>query len=84
MAGVNGKVYTRSIQLSNLKKAVELLEYPFVDFSKLRLPDPTFSAFYEKENTLDEKQAKRKETNDKHEAAKAAREERNRDKRKKI
>ena len=78
--------YVRGIALKNLQKAVEHLTHQQVNFEALKLADPTFTAFFAKENSkvsepktkiIDERKAR-------HLKAKAEREERNRDKRKKI
>ena len=84
MKGVHGQ-YVRGIELENIQKAIELLEHPQVDFKKLRLEDPTFKAFFDKlkvsKNTA--KGKAKAESKAKNEKAKAARNEINRDKRKK-
>ena len=78
--------YVRGIALKNLQKAVEHLTHQQVNFEALKLADPTFTAFFAKEKSkgsepiakvIDERQAR-------HLKAKAEREERNRDKRKKT
>lgn len=79
---VHSQVYTHGMGLLALAETLELLKYP-MEFE--RVPDPTFSAYF---NTAggrgeDEKKAARAAKQAEHLAAKAAREERNRDKRKK-
>lgn len=78
--------YVRGIELVNLQTAVELLKHSQVNFEALKLDDPTFSAFFANEEIKKKNPAAidRAEKLARHEAAKAAREERNRDKRKKA
>lgn len=38
--------------LTMYEKTVEQIAYPFIDFSPLRLPDPTFSTFFAEEGTF--------------------------------
>ncbi|MDI9331061.1 MAG: site-specific integrase [Alphaproteobacteria bacterium] len=80
--GVHFQTYTHDIGLTQLAETLNRLAYPH-DFASLRLADPTFKAFFAKEKTADEKQAERDAKNAQHLKAKAEREERNKDKRKK-
>ena len=52
MAGVHGQTYVRDIALKNLQTAVELMKHPQVNFEVLKLADPTFSAFFAKEEAM--------------------------------
>jgi integrase len=79
---VHAAVYTHGMGLRALAETVELLKYPM---TFKRLADPTFNAYF---NTAggrgeDEKKAARAVRQAQHLAAKATREERNRDHRKK-
>jgi integrase len=69
-------------EMKQLESDINKLSYP-LDLSYLKLADPTFKAFFATEKTAEEKQAERAEKNAQHLKAKAEREERNRDKRKK-
>jgi integrase len=51
MTGVHAG-YVRGIELVNLQTAVELLKHSQVDFEALKLADPTFSAFFAKEEAM--------------------------------
>ena len=77
-------IYVRGIELKNIQTAIELIQHPQVDFEAIKLADPTFSAYFAKAevNKKDPKTIDRAQKLARHEAAKAAREERNRDKRK--
>jgi integrase len=72
--------YNHGAGLVKLAASLNRLTYPH-DFASLKLTDPTFTAFFAKEKTADEKQAERDAKNAQHLKAKAEREERNRDKR---
>lgn len=52
MAGVHGQTYVRDIALKNLQTAVELMKHPQVNFEALKLADPTFSAFFAREEAI--------------------------------
>lgn len=80
--GVHFQTYTHAIGLAQLAETLNRLAYPH-DFASLKLADPTFKAFFAREKTAEEKQAERQAKNAPHLKAKAEREERNRDKRKK-
>lgn len=69
-------------ELKQLERDINKLSYP-LDLDFLKLADPTFRVFFEKEKMADQKQAERMAKHAKHLQAKAAREERNRNKRKK-
>jgi len=51
VAGAHGG-YIIGIDLAMLQKTAEQIAYPFIDFSPLRLPDPTFSTFFAEEGTF--------------------------------
>lgn len=44
--GAHGR-YIRGLPLQNLQKTIEKLTHPEIDFSLLKLPDPTFKAFFD-------------------------------------
>ncbi|MDI9233713.1 tyrosine-type recombinase/integrase [Limnohabitans lacus] len=85
MAGVHGNSYVRGIALKNLQTAVEHLTHSQVDFQALKLQDPTFAAFFAHEEAKKNspEAIERAQKLARYEKAKAEREERNRDKRKK-
>jgi integrase len=86
MVGIHGDVYVRGIALKNLQETVNLIKHTQVDFDALKLTDPTFAKFF----TDDEITKTEPKTKDHVERlarnvnARAEREERNRDKRKKT
>ena len=66
----------RGVQLQKLKSTIELLEFPLIEFLKLRRDDPTFAAFFANEaaKANDPKTMAKSESLRKHEAARLARE----------
>ena len=51
MTGVHAG-YVRGIELANLQTVVELLKHSQVNFKALKLADPTFSAFFAKQEVM--------------------------------
>jgi integrase len=75
--------YVRGIELQNIKETIELLKHPQVNFDALKLQDSTFAVFFANEEVKKKspQAIERAERLARHEAAKVAREERNRPKR---
>ena len=44
--------YVRGAALKTLSEAIEKLQHPAIDFNALKLADPTFKAFFEKQHNL--------------------------------
>jgi integrase len=79
---VHYQTYTHGMGFKELQTTLNRLKYEH-DFLTLKLEDPTFKKYFETEKLADEKKTARAQSKAKNLAAKAAREERNRDKRKK-